>query len=169
MLKINIRNFRRQDIEEIKTLANLAFMSENDKYWSVVGAMRAPHTLIAEIKGKIVGAIEFESYRLSRSIEGHIWYIFVHPDFQRKGIGTSLLREAEYIMCREGSKRFWALTSEDNKKTQRFFEKNGYGRVTIGEMKRILGGGNAKRLLRRMVYWSGDIIYMKPANKKENL
>ncbi len=167
MYTIKIRKFRKRDIPLLEALAEHAFESNSDKYWSIMGALRAPHTLVAEIDNKIVGAIEFEAYRLPHSIEGHIWYIFVHPDFQRRGIGTNLLRKAEAIMEREGALRFWALTGEENIKTQKFFEKNGYERITIQEMKRLLGGGGAKRLLRRMVYWEGDVIYCKRSKKEK--
>ena len=158
---IRIRKFQPDDLSQVRNLARLAFESEVDRYWSVVGARRAPHTYVAEVNGKIVGVIEFEAFRLTRSIEGHIWYIFVHPEYQRQGIGTALLKKAEEVTVQEKAERIWAITGPENIKTQRFFEKNGYHRVTIEEMRRILGSGNAKRFLRRMVYFEGDIIYMK--------
>lgn len=161
-----MRKFRREDIDAIRRLAEVSFNTESDKYWSVIGALRAPRTLVAEINKQIVGVIEFESYRLPTSIEGHIWYIFVHPEYQGKGIGTELLRNAEIIMANENAARFWALTGADNIKARRFFEKNGYTKITVSEMKKIIGGRNTRRLLRRMVYWKGDIIYMKKCQQK---
>jgi len=168
-LDIVVRKFRKEDINKIRRLAEASFSTESDRYWSVVDALRAPKTLVAEIKNQIVGVIEFEAYRLPRSIEGHIWYIFVHPEHHGRGIGTKLLRSAEIIMISEGAWRFWALTGADNIKTQQFFEKNGYKRITVDEMKSLLGSRNTKRLLRRMVYWEGDIIYVKSVNKKEKM
>jgi len=158
---LSIREFRPEDIRQIRNLARLAFESEVDRYWSVVGAQKAPYTYIAEINGNIVGVIEFEPFYLPNSVEGHIWYIFVHPEYQRRGIGTALLRKAEGILSREGAKRVWAITSPDNIKTRLFFEKNGYRRIPLDEMKKLLGSTNTKKFLRRMVYFEGDIIYMK--------
>jgi len=166
---LRIRRFKKSDVVHLKQVADKAFDSQSDKYWSIVGALRAPHTYVAVYGKIIVGAIEFEAYRLPKSIEGHIWYIFVDPKHQNRGIGTMLLRKAEKVMVEEGAIRFWALTGPDNIKTQRFFEKNNYRRVSIAEMKEILGSKNTKRLLRRMIYWEGDIIYVKGVQKNKNV
>ena len=160
-VKVVVREFRKRDLDQVAIVAHRAFQSEADKYWSVVGALRAPKTLVAEVNGRIVGVIEFEVYRLSNSLEGHIWYIFVDPSFQRKGIGSLLLKHAENWIAEKGAKRVWAITGSYNIPTQKFFEKNNYRRMDIAEMKKILGSKNTKRFLRRMIYWEGDIIYMK--------
>lgn len=159
-----IRRFKPSDIDEIRTVATLAFDNAVDRYWSVRGAERAPYTYVAVVDSRVVGVIEFEAYVLPNSTEGHIWYIFVHPDYQRLGIGSRMLRQAEVIIGRNNAKRVWALTDPDNIKTQKFFEKNGYQRITIEEMKKILGSTNTKRLLRRMIYYKGDVIFMKKIN-----
>ena len=166
-MQIKIRRFRKKDINSIRNIAHHAFDTATDKYWSVIGALRAPRVLVAEKFGKIVGVIEFEAYRLTGSVEGHIWYIFVHPRCQRMGIGSKLLARAENIMMKEGAQRFWAITGEDNTATRKFFEKNGYREVSVEGMKKLLGGRNTKKFLRRMVYWEGDVIYMKKAKKRE--
>ncbi|MCR8454522.1 MAG: GNAT family N-acetyltransferase [Crenarchaeota archaeon] len=158
---IRIRRFKPEDINQIKNVARAAFDSEVDKYWSVVGALRTPYTYIAEVCGKIIGVIEFELVYLSRSSEGHIGYIFVHPEYQGKGVGTALLKKAEEILYRRGARRIWAVTSPNNPKTRRFFEKNGYREVSTEIMKKTLGSNNTKKLLRRMVYFKGDIIHVK--------
>ena len=162
--KLIIRPFKPSDIEDIRLVANLAFDNAVDRYWSVRGAERAPYTYVAVVDEKVLGVIEFESYALSNSIEGHIWYIFVHPKYQRMGIGSQLLKRAEETIKKDGAIRVWALTGPENIKTQKFFEKNGYQRITIEEMKKILGSTNTKRLLRRMIYYEGDIIFMKKIN-----
>ncbi|WP_433744429.1 GNAT family N-acetyltransferase [Falsibacillus pallidus] len=70
--------------------------------------------LIAEVKGKIVGSIEYgppsELILLNSNTEYQslmeVGTVFVHPDFQQKGLGNSLLNEMYVVLAEKGMKEF---------------------------------------------------------------
>ncbi len=53
---------------------------------------RGRHRLIAEMPNFIAGFADFNSR------QRHVWYLFVEPDLQGNGIGSTLLNEAQKIM-----------------------------------------------------------------------
>jgi predicted N-acetyltransferase YhbS len=68
-------------------------------------------TFVAECDGAVVG---FISYRLdAESKTGTVQYLAVHPDYQRKGIGTELNRFALAKMRESGMKMAVAETGGD--------------------------------------------------------
>ncbi|MHA1608662.1 MAG: GNAT family N-acetyltransferase [Candidatus Njordarchaeales archaeon] len=159
---IVVRRMTRNDLPIIAEIAHRAFRNGPDSYWAVIGAKRAQRTFVAEMNNKVVGVIEIEIVNLSVGRQGHVGYIFVDPNYQRRGIGTKLLITAENFFKEKGAKASWALTSPENIAAQRLFEKNGYRRVFLKELFQMLPVKDAEKLLRRMVYWEGDIIYHKP-------
>ncbi len=74
------------------------------------------HTLIAEIDGKIIGFADMDRY-------GCIDRLFVHKDFQSKGIATALVHELERCAQKAGLFCFETYASITAKP---FFEKQGY-------------------------------------------
>jgi putative acetyltransferase len=71
--------------------------------------------LVAEIDKKIVGTIALEGAELCT--------FFVHPDFQRKGVGTRLLKALEETALKNGIKIISLATSLT---AVSFYEKTGY-------------------------------------------
>lgn len=63
---------------------------------------------------------------------GHLYSMFVHKDFQRKGIATLLLSEVERIAEKYG---VIYITSEVSLTARSFFEKKGYEVVKIQKYK----------------------------------
>ncbi len=55
--------------------------------------------------------------------QGYLHSMFIHKDFQGKGIATMLLKEIERYAIAEGIKQ---ITSEVSITARPFFEKNGY-------------------------------------------
>lgn len=91
--------------------------------------------LVAERSGAIVGLIDVECEEEPGSVcsdrpglGGMIWHIAVHPDHQRRGIGTALLGEAEANAKRRGLMRFEAWTRDDQH-VQAWYESRGFVRV----------------------------------------
>ena len=50
--------------------------------------------LVAECDGMIVGLIDIEIEKADANHSGIIWHVAVHPNYQRSGIATNLLKEA---------------------------------------------------------------------------
>jgi GNAT superfamily N-acetyltransferase len=76
--------------------------------------------LVADRGGEIIGLIDVECEELpgtvcaERSgIGGMIWHLAVHPEHQRQGVATNLLREAERLAKARGVARFEAWTRDD--------------------------------------------------------
>lgn len=74
------------------------------------------NALIAEIDGKIVGFSDMDK-------TGYLDRLYVHRDFQRKGIAAALVNELERCAQKEGVFNFETYASIT---ARPFFEKQGY-------------------------------------------
>jgi len=152
---------KRKDIKKVARVAERAFRGKPDVYWATVGAIRAQRTYVAEINREIIGVVEIETINLSSGRHGHIGYIFVDPDYWRRGIGSKLIDVAEWFFRSKGAIKAWALTSPENIPTRKLFAKKGYVEISKAEVFKELGERDARKLLRRMIYWEGDVILKK--------
>ena len=91
--------------------------------------------LVAEDSGEIVGLIDVECEERPGTVcedrpglGGMIWHIAVHPDHQRGGVATALLREAERLAADRGIVRLEAWTRDDQH-VQGWYESRGFTRV----------------------------------------
>jgi ribosomal protein S18 acetylase RimI-like enzyme len=91
--------------------------------------------LVAEEDGEIVGLIDVECEQARGTVcsdrpglGGMIWHLAVHPDHQRRGIATALLREAERLAAEHGLVRVEAWTRDDEH-VQAWYESRGFARV----------------------------------------
>jgi ribosomal protein S18 acetylase RimI-like enzyme len=76
--------------------------------------------LVADRGGEIIGLIDVECKEVAGTvceerpgIGGMIWHLAVHPEHQRQGVASSLLREAERLARARGLVRFEAWTRDD--------------------------------------------------------
>ncbi|HEX4747712.1 MAG TPA: GNAT family N-acetyltransferase [Gaiellaceae bacterium] len=88
--------------------------------------------LVAEHDGEIVGLIDVECETEPGTVcedrpglGGMIWHLAVHPDHQRRGIATRLLRKAEDLSRGRGVQRFEAWTRDDEA-TRAWYEGRGF-------------------------------------------
>jgi GNAT superfamily N-acetyltransferase len=88
--------------------------------------------LIAEEDGEIVGLIDVECEQEPGTVcedrlglGGMIWHLAVHPDYQRHGVATALLAEAERLAAARGLVRFEAWTRDDAH-VQAWYEARGF-------------------------------------------
>jgi GNAT superfamily N-acetyltransferase len=88
--------------------------------------------LVAEADAQVVGLIDVECESEPGTIcedrpglGGMIWHLAVHPDHQRRGIATALLREAEQAARARGVERLEAWTRDDDG-TRRWYEVSGF-------------------------------------------
>lgn len=117
VLHINKRDYSQAEVEDWASCGNdLSRMKE----------MIRTHYFIIAIRqqSQIVG---FSS--ITR--QGYLHFLFVHKDFQGKGIATTLLNEIERHAIATGMTR---ITSEVSLTTRPFFEKRGY--IVEKEQKR---------------------------------
>ena len=103
-------------------------------------------TYVAEEEGKIAAfalAGTTRDARLRMRYTGEFYGIYVHPDFQRQGLGRKLLESCAEHLASQGHKRA-ALWVIENNKEQPFFEKMG-GEV-VYEAPVEIGGNNYKNI-----------------------
>ena len=108
-----IRNELESDVEPISTVTKAAFEScpyGNHTEEFIVNALRAADaltvSLVAEASGKVVGHIAFSPVTISDGSQN--WYglgpISVLPEFQKQGIGKSLIHEGLSLLKALGAK-----------------------------------------------------------------
>jgi len=99
-MDVIIRNETKKDYDQIRKINDLAFKQENEG--KMVDALRKTTdfnyllSLVAEIKGEIVGHILFYPLKIKNKNEEHtvlsLAPIAVHPKYQNKGIGSKLVK-----------------------------------------------------------------------------
>ncbi|MBM6585844.1 GNAT family N-acetyltransferase [Pediococcus acidilactici] len=77
--------------------------------------------------------------------------IYVRPSFQRRGIGTCLIKQAEQLAYAAHKSQIWLGVWENNKKAQHFYQMQGFKQV--GDHRFQLGKSEQR-----------DLILMKPVN-----
>jgi putative acetyltransferase len=102
-----IRNETISDIAAINEVTIAAFKNlviSNHTEQFIINALRNADTLVAEIDGKIVGHIAFSPVTISDGEVG--WYglgpVSVLPEYQKKGIGKSLISEGLSLLKKSG-------------------------------------------------------------------
>jgi len=136
-LKISIRPFREEDQDNVIQL------------WDKVFPDAPPHNnpardirtkrevqpelfLIAVVEEVIVGTAMagFDGHR------GWVYYLGVDPDFQRRGIGTALMKRVESRLLGLGCPKLNLQIRSNNDEVQAFYESLGYfleDRLSMGK------------------------------------
>ena len=97
-------------------------------------------TFVAEYKGKVAGFTDLDT-------EGHIDMFYVSPDFQRRGIGSAMLR---FVTARAQSDRVKRLHGEVSITARPVFERHGFKVVayqTVETNGQSLGNYRMEKLL----------------------
>ncbi|MFA7096592.1 MAG: N-acetyltransferase [Gammaproteobacteria bacterium] len=108
-----IRKESESDREAIAAVTRAAFAHHPHSHHTehfIIDALRAANaltvSLVAEVGGKVVGHIAFSSVTISDGSPG--WYglgpVSVLPEFQRQGIGKSLIHEGLSLLKALGAK-----------------------------------------------------------------
>lgn len=136
--KVNIRRMERSDIHEVLALDRIIrgpgrdVISYDDL--AAVDPGTAPDvSFVAEVDGKIIGfSINRSTYLMVPLTEVCIIHaIFIHPDYQGRGIGRKLIQATLYHCQTEDISTVRALIPEGNKELQSLFERQGFQRSPI--------------------------------------
>lgn len=124
-------NFRKANIEDIDALEELFQLSrrhtfilrpaEEFKIGDYAKSTREDEVWVAEEAGVIVGFVSIFV------LDNFIHNLFVHPEYQGKGIGKQLLQIAEKNLGKPMSLK----AAIDNPKCFSFYEKHGWYQVSI--------------------------------------
>ncbi len=86
---------------------------------------------ICETKGRIVG------FSVVDLRENNIWALFVHPDYEAKGIGSVLQKKMLDWYFSQTTKKVWLGTAPGTK-AEKFYQKRGWTKIALqpnGEMR----------------------------------
>jgi ribosomal protein S18 acetylase RimI-like enzyme len=136
--KVSIRRMIRDDIHEVLALNRIIQGPGHDVITYEDLAAANPGTppdlsFVAEVEGKIVGfSINRSMYLMVPLTEVCIIHaIFIHPDYQRRGIGRKLIQAVLYHCQTEDIGTVRALIPADNKELQAMFGRQGFQRSSI--------------------------------------
>lgn len=140
-----LRQYTSADLDEVTRLMYLSvhaiptdiYTLEQQEAWAPSSLLQEGLTinrgLVCIEDGKIVGFIELLFVELADNV-GYINYLYVHPDYQHRGIATLLYNETE----NEGRNKY-NLTEYIVKASlvaKPFFEKQGFGLIRENTIKR---------------------------------
>ena len=120
------------DADDILTLQKLAYQSEAELYqdWSITPLTQSIEDIKTEfstktffkacLDGKVVGSVRVSVNRGT----GFVGRLIVHPEHQKKGIGTKLMEEIEKKF--PSTERFELFTGSRSEGNIRLYEKLGY-------------------------------------------
>lgn len=134
-MDIKIRKMTSKDCEEIALLGKnskeLQIDKDKELYYSAdtikeLIKSRSGICLVAEIDNKIVGF----TIRIHHKYFNEIYLsdLFVKEEFRKIGVGKKLFDESMKIAKSKKVDWAWALVQTENKRMQRFLEKNGFKR-----------------------------------------
>jgi ribosomal protein S18 acetylase RimI-like enzyme len=132
-IKVNIRRMERNDIHEVLALNRIIQGSGSDVISYEDLASANPGTppdlsLVAEVDGRMIGfSINRSMYLMVPLTEVCIIHaIFIHPDYQKRGIGRKLIQAVLYNCQIEDIGTVRALIPKGNKELQALFERQGF-------------------------------------------
>lgn len=129
--------------------------------------------LVAIYDHQVVGLLDIEYEKEEKTVctkgnglGGMIWHIATHPDYQRIGIGSRLLEEAEKIAEEVGLDYFEAWTRDDEWVNQ-WYEKSGFDKVYsylhvylegANEVEKIMGTNHESefQIIQAFAHYSGS-------------
>jgi ribosomal-protein-alanine N-acetyltransferase len=136
--KVKIRRMTRSDIHDVLALNRIILGLRPDviKYEDLASANPGTPpdaSFVAEAEGRIVGfSINRSMYMMVPLSEVCVIHaIFVHPDYQRRGIGSKLIQALLKYCKTEGIPTVRALIPRDNADLQTLFKGQGFKRSSL--------------------------------------
>jgi len=126
---LHIRRYEDKDFNDyVATLEKTTSLGEEtqSELEAMLNKVNKEHIWVAELNKKAVGFMI-----LTQNTDGslEVDWLDVHPDFQRKGIGTLLVKKACEVAKEKEFKILSVHTHEKNEKMMQFSIKNGFEMV----------------------------------------
>ena len=143
---MNIRQYRHSDENDVIGLWRDVFPSapvRNDPSKDIALKLSEQPELflVAVVDGLIVGTAMagFDGHR------GWVYYVAVHSDYRRQGIGSALMIEVEAALAHLGCPKLNLQIRSSNAEVQAFYERLGYlieDRISMGKQLDPMKGKN---------------------------
>ncbi len=146
---MKILKMTKEDLPQVLSLDQKSFISPWDKGQFLYELEENPYAFlfVAKEDDKVVGLIDFWiTFEF-----GSINQIAVLPEYQKKGIGSSLLREAFKMMLEEGVYEVTLEVRIHNKQAISFYESHGFQTKLIKE-RYYDNGDDAYFMVRGLIY-----------------
>lgn len=135
MKQVTVRAMRPTDLEAIVEIDKMVLGRERGEYWEMKTELAARRSavanLVAEAEGKVVGFIlgeaSFWEYGIPDTT-GYIDTIGVNPQFQHRGVASTLLREMVDHLRKVGVARIYTYVNWRDGDLLSFFSKTGFQR-----------------------------------------
>ena len=88
--------------------------------------LKSDTVLIAEVEGRCIGYVQFGAADTSQDGSQEVRKLYVHPDFQNKGVGKQLMEAALSHPSLQKAKEMYLDVWEHNKGAQRFYARYGF-------------------------------------------
>ncbi len=125
-LEITTREMTTDDHREVTSIAQKAFSFPESLFIS-----KPKLGIVAEVDGKIAGAILYKFMACGNLKNAYIDYAFVHPDYSGKGVGSKLYEATTKFLWEQGCDTQSAIVKDDNVASWSLFLKNGYERIGV--------------------------------------
>jgi len=116
-------------IREINSNDRIIIYDILNKEFDTIYKEDSPFTkwIIYEEHNTIIGFINYDSIYDHSELE----YIYVIPEYRKKGIATMLLNKMIDNLDKDNIKNISLEVKDNNEKAIKFYEKNGFKKVTI--------------------------------------
>ncbi|MCX9025509.1 MAG: ribosomal protein S18-alanine N-acetyltransferase [Candidatus Methanoperedens sp.] len=127
---IIIRKFKPSDFQWVIDIERKVF-DEHDPYLYMQFYETYPESfVVAEINGFVVGYV---AGFMAKEGVGRVFSLAVHPSYQNRGVGGSLLNEIIWVLQRFGVTEIILEVRSGNIKAKRFYERHGFRQIGIKE------------------------------------
>jgi ribosomal protein S18 acetylase RimI-like enzyme len=134
---LNIRSYECTDSDAVIALWRTVFPdapAHNDPFSDIQSKMRiqSEFFFVAVEDGKLVGTAMsgYDGHR------GWVYYVAVHPDYRRGGIGSALMKKVESALLAIGCPKLNLQIRVGNEQVKSFYESLGYveeERISMGK------------------------------------
>lgn len=129
-LVCQVRAYQESDYPHIKNILEAANMFDQvwdgeDSFFGMV--QKDPSSvLVATVDNKVIGSMYVHSTREGRGNWTFFWRLVVAPEYQKKGIATTLLDTAEQILRSRELSEVCIFVEESNEPLKEFYAHRGW-------------------------------------------
>ncbi len=155
-----------KDRDAIQAILTLSFNLVYAKY-AKMSFKSLEKTLVAVDETRLMGVINWRIFLAREEKIGYLFWLAIHPDFRRKGIGVTLVRKALEILGQQKVPVIYTSAEKENLPSRSLFEQMGFTRIRKGEMRKRYGKDGPK-LYRDMWVMPWEDLFLKNARTSPN-